>query len=145
MVLRKKPSHQELIDEWAAWLMEQDVSDRVRQRKIKHLKTFVYYLKTHEHEASAHLLDVGLSDLCSFFFWTYIRRFPNSRTDVASFTLDLRDFYRFQESQGRISDARFAELVYGVRDMIIERLELYESLDPHDEDFDELFERLFLG
>lgn len=57
----------------------------------------------------------------------------------------LRDFYRFQESRGRIQDLRFAELIYGVRDMIAERVELYDSLNPADADFDDLFEQLFFG
>lgn len=144
VVLLRKPTHEELIDEWNTWLMERAISDKVRRRKVGHLETFVHYLETHQHEAASHLLDVGLSSLESFFFWTYIRRFPNSQSDVASFTLDIRDFYRFQESRGRIADARFAELIYGVRAMVAERLELYESLIAYEEDFDELFEELFM-
>lgn len=147
VVAIRRPPHEELIAEWDGALRNQGVSDKVRQRKIGHVETFVDYLNTHSHETSSHLLDVGESDLESFFFWTYIRRFPNSRSDATSFTLDLRDFYRYQERSGRIADARFAELIHGVRAMIVERIELYEGLMSlaDDDDIDELYETLFIG
>ena len=43
-------------------------------------------------------------------------------------------------------DARFAELIHGVRDLIVERIELYEGLMSmsDDADFEDLYETLFL-
>lgn len=146
----RKPTHDELVSEWEGELREQGLSDKVRQRKVRHLKTFANYLDSPNPERPSHLLDVDESELRSFFFWTYIRRFPNSCSDAASFTLDLRDFYRFQERRGRVPDARFAELIHSVRAVIVERLELYEDLTSlasitEDDAFDDLYERLFLG
>ncbi|NLN19939.1 MAG: hypothetical protein GX162_11805 [Firmicutes bacterium] len=143
----RKPSNEDLIAEWDQALREQGLSDNVRQRKVRHVETFVHYLGIEGYRTSGHLLLVDESDLQSFFFWTYVRRFPNSPSDALSFTLDLRDFYRYQKQRGRIQDARFAELFYGVRDMIVERLELYDGLlvFVDSADYEELYETLFLG
>jgi hypothetical protein len=141
-----KPTHEELIAEWDAELEKQGISDTLHRRKINHLLLFASYLQSqsHEPEVPGHLLDVDEGALESFFFWTYIRRFPNSKSDAKSFPLDLRDFYRYQEAQGRITDARFAELVYRLRRFIVERLELYENLGELGGEYDDLCEQLFL-
>ncbi|MFS8583023.1 MAG: hypothetical protein FWJ61_09260, partial [Limnochordales bacterium] len=106
-----------------------------------------HYLENDDGRPGArHLLDVDEADLDSFFFWAYVRRYDPSRTDAPAFTRDLRDFYRFQQRMGRIMDARFAELIHGVRDLIVERIELYEGLMSmsDDADFEDLYETLFL-
>lgn len=143
----RKPSNAALIDEWGQALEAQGVSEKVRSRKLRHLEAFVLYLEADYPRGPSHLLDVDETDLRSFFFWTYIRRYPNSRSDALSFTQDLRDFYRYQQRMGRIADARFAELTYGVRDLIVERLELYEQLRllADEPDFDDLYHTLFIG
>ncbi|HLT57251.1 MAG TPA: hypothetical protein VKZ69_00575 [Limnochordales bacterium] len=147
VVLLRKPSHGELLAEWDRALAEQGLSDKVRRRKVAHVETFAHYLETDVPKAASHLLDVDEADLRSFFFWTYIRRYPNSGSDAVTFTLDLRDFYRHQQRAGRIADVRFAELIHGVRDMIVERLELYEGLHllTDEPDFDDLYATLFRG
>lgn len=147
VVLLRKPSHQDLIREWDAALREEGLSEKVRQRKIRHVETFAHYLENDDGRPGArHLLDVDEADLDSFFFWAYVRRYDPSRTDAPAFTRDLRDFYRFQQRMGRIMDARFAELIHGVRDLIVERIELYEGLMSmsDDADFEDLYETLFL-
>ncbi|HEY8418450.1 MAG TPA: hypothetical protein VIK93_10510, partial [Limnochordales bacterium] len=143
----RKPSNADLIAEWDRALAAQGVSDKVRLRKIRHLEAFVLYLEADYPRGPSHLLDVDETDLRSFFFWTYIRRYPNSRSDAVSFTLDLRDFYRHQQRVGRIADARFAELIHAVRDLIVERLELYYHLRllADEPDFDDLYATLFIG
>lgn len=143
--LLRKPSNEELLREWHVELREAGLSQRVVQRKVNHLRQFVHYLESDVNDGPDHLLDVDEVSLESFFFWTYIRRWPNSKSDAETFPLDLRDFYRRQEELGRIPDARFAELIYRVRHMIQERLELYNELLAHDDEFDELFETLFFG
>lgn len=103
-------------------------SDRVRWRKVGHVESFAYYLVTDGTLSSTHLLDAGESEFNRFFFWKYIRRFPNSRSDAESFTRDLRDFYKHQACLGRLRDASFAELFYHMRKLIGERIELYDLL-----------------
>jgi len=144
----RKPSHEELIKEWDEALRQQGLSDRVRQRKVDHVDTLAWYLESDSNVSStSHLLDVNESFLESFFFWTYIRKFPGSPSDAVTFTVDLRDFYRHQERLGRVADARFAELIHRLRHLIVERMELYEELLalPVAPDYDELFELLFIG
>lgn len=144
--LLRKPSNEDLVREWQCELKGAGLSQRVIQRKINHLYHFVHFLEAEANDGPKHLLDVDITTLESFFFWTYIRRWPNSKSDADTFPLDLRDFYRRQEELGRIPDARFAELIYRLRGMIQERLELYNELLVYDdEEFDELFETLFFG
>lgn len=143
--LLRKPPHDALIEEWEAELKERGLSERVVRRKVNHVRDFAWYLESNEVRGAQHLLEATLSDLEDFFFWTYIRRWARVYTNAAAFALDLRDFYRYQEAVGRIPDARFAELIYRLRDFIQERRDLYYSLNPYDKDFDELLERLFFG
>lgn len=55
------------------------------------------------------------------------------------------NFYRFQEQRGRIKDSRFAELFHGLREMIVDRVAFFGTLNPFEDAFwDELYEKLFL-
>lgn len=81
----------------------------------------------------------------SFFFWMYPRRYPSSPSDAETFTLDVRDFYRWLEQEGLIPDGRFAELPYRLRRHVAERIRLYTALDPDDPGWERLYEMLFLG
>lgn len=125
---RPRPTNEELITKWDEVLRILGASDRVRWRKVGHVETFAYYLVTDATLSSTHLLDAGESEFNRFFFWKYIRRFPNSRSDAESFTRDLRDFYKHQACLGRLRDASFAELFYHMRKLIGERIELYDLL-----------------
>lgn len=143
--LLHRPSHDQLIREWQAELEQRGLSERLQKRKVDHVRIFARYLESDEGGRPGHLLEVTLKDMETFFCWTYIRRWVRAKTDPAAFTLDLRDFYRRQQELGRIHDVRFVELIYRVREMIVERLELYNSIAPYDEDFPELAEQLFFG
>ncbi len=78
-----------------------------------------------------------------FLFTWYPRKVLNSSPSHARhIASSLRDFYRFLVTSKVIRSAAFAEVIYEMRDLASEKVELYDRLPPGEE-FEDLFERLF--
>lgn len=138
------PSSEGLIAEWRQGLVAQSLSEPVIRRKVRHLEKLARYLENREG-GEVHILLADERVLNTFFFWEYIRWWGASPSGTRAIILDVRDFYRFQEQRGRIKDSRFAELFHGLREMIVDRVAFFGTLNPFEDAFwDELYEKLFL-
>lgn len=137
------PANEAVLARWETALRQQGLSDRVRARKIGHLEVLAQYLASGRDFPPIGLLEAAGVHLTTFFFGTYVLRFPCSPTDAQTFTQDVRDFYRWAEEQGLVPDSRFAEVPYRLRRHVAERIRLYVALDPDEPDWEPLFEALF--
>ncbi|MBE3598522.1 MAG: hypothetical protein IMX02_06885 [Limnochordaceae bacterium] len=140
-----RPSDEALLARWDLHLQQQGLGERVRTRKLQHIETLRTYLVSGQDLPPAGLLDATGGYLAAFFFWTYVRRYPSSPSDAETFTLDVRDFYRWLAQEGLVTDDRWAELPYRLRHHVGERIRLYTAIDPDDPEADELTEMLFLS
>jgi len=87
------------------------------------------------------LEEAALDDLDEFFFDWYPRKVMNSSASHArQLAASARDFYRFLVETKVIRSAAFAEAIYKLRDLVGEKVELYDRLP---EDPGALFGRLF--
>ena len=130
----------ELIDKFFHAGSKKKGSDSAAGRKAGDVSLFGDFLGNY-HGCSLEYADYDMLE--EFLFTWYPRKVLNASSSHAKhLALSLRDFYRFLALSGVTRTAKFAEVIYDMRDLAGEKVDLYDRL-PQGEDFEPLFERLF--
>src|SRR5262249_52062909 len=130
---------EKLIDKFFEAEKSKRENENTAGKKASDVAMLASYLIQHE---AITLEEASFDDLAEFLFDWYPRKVINSSlTHAKQMVTTLRDFYRFLVERKVIRSAAFAEAALKLRDLVVEKIELYDRLPM--EESGELYARLF--